>query len=135
MRSLSIALLLLAASTVSRAADPFSEYVRSTEPKTPEQEQKLFHLPPGFEIQLVASEPDIGKPMNLAFDSRGRLWVTSTHEYPFPAKAGEAKRDKIFVIELGEDGHASKITPFAEGLDIPVGIYPMTDGSRVIAYD
>src|SRR5206468_631351 len=42
---------------------------------------------------------------------------------------------KIFVIELADDGHASKVTTFAEGLDIPVGIYPITDGSRVIAYD
>src|SRR2546429_3070564 len=98
---------------VARAGDPFGEYVRSAPPKSREQEQKVFHLPSGFEIQLVAAEPDIGKPMNLAFDSRGRLWVTSTHEYPFPAKAGEAKKDKIFVIEFGEDGHASKITTFA----------------------
>src|SRR4051812_742969 len=68
------------------ADDPFAQNVRTPDPKSPADEQKVFHLPSGFEIQLVASEPDIGKPMNLAFDSRGRLWVTSTHEYPFPAK-------------------------------------------------
>ena len=38
--------------------DPFQELVRPTEPLTPEQERAAFHLPPGFEIQLVASEPD-----------------------------------------------------------------------------
>src|SRR5215813_6433295 len=67
------------------AANPFAENVRPTEPLTPELEQKSFHLPPGFEVQLVAAEPDIAKPMNMAFDATGRLWVTTSREYPFPA--------------------------------------------------
>src|SRR5262249_23594786 len=50
--------------------------VVESDPLTPEEQIEKFHLPPGFEIQLVASEPDIQKPMNLNFDSRGRLWVT-----------------------------------------------------------
>src|SRR5438309_1976295 len=50
------------------AADPFAEFIRSTGPRTPQEEAKGFHLPPGFEVQLVASEPEIGKPMNMTFD-------------------------------------------------------------------
>ena len=53
-------------------------------------------MPPGFEIQLVAAEPDIHKPLNLAFDDRGRLWVTDTVEYPYPAAKGTKPR-------LGQD--------------------------------
>src|SRR5216110_2292868 len=67
------------------AANPFAENVRPTEALTPELEQKRFHVPPGFEVQLVAAEPDIAKPMNLAFDSAGQLWITTSREYPFPA--------------------------------------------------
>jgi len=52
---------------------------------SPQEQQKLFHLPPGFEIQLIASEPEIQKPMNMAFDPHGRLWVTHSVEYPFAA--------------------------------------------------
>ena len=40
----------------------FSEHIRSTEARTPEEERSGFLLPEGFEIQLYASEPDIGKP-------------------------------------------------------------------------
>jgi hypothetical protein len=72
-------------------ATPFTEFVRKTEPLTPEQEQKSFHLPPGFEIQLVASEPEIGKPINMAFDARGRLWVSQSREYPFPAPTNRVR--------------------------------------------
>ena len=107
--------------------DHFSENIRSTEPLSPEDERKAFHLPPGFEAQLVASEPDIYKPLNMQFDVRGRLWVTETTEYPFPA-TDRPGRDRIAILDIGRDGHATKITTFAEGLNIPIGIYPYKDG-------
>ena len=108
-----------------RAADPFAENVRPTEALAPEQEQKSFHLPPGFEIQLVAAEPDINKPMNMAFDARGRLWVTTSREYPFPVPPDKEGRDRIMIFEdFGPDGRARKVTTFAEGLNIPIGLYP-----------
>src|SRR5436190_3427814 len=109
------------------AADPFSEGVRSTPWLSPEEEQKKFHLPPGFEIQLVASEPDLIKPINMAFDARGRLWVTVTREYPYPAPLDKPDRDAIKILEdMDGDGTADKITMFADGLNIPTGIYPLT---------
>jgi putative heme-binding domain-containing protein len=114
-------------------ADPFKEPVRSTAPLSPQEQQKTFHLPPGFEIQLVASEPGIAKPMNIAFDARGRLWVTETRQYPFPATAPSGGRDSIKILEDADgDGRAEKITTFADGLNIPIGLYPYGDG--VIAF-
>jgi putative heme-binding domain-containing protein len=127
----------LAISPLTHAAeDPFSLNIRDTPPLAPAQEQKAFHLPPGFQIQLVASEPDIGKPTNLAFDSKGRLWVSMTHEYPFPAKPGEPLKDAIKILEdTDNDGRADKITTFVDQLNIPIGLLPLHDGHAVIAYD
>ncbi len=110
--------------------DPFAQDVRKSNPNTPEQEQKTFHLPPGFSIELVTSEPDILKPTNMGFDEKGRLWVSTTHEYPFPAPEGKG-RDAVKVIEIGTDGHATKVTTFKDGLNIPTGIYPYKDGAIV----
>src|ERR1044071_2015386 len=81
------------------AADPFAEFVRSTGPRTPQEELKGFHVPPGFEVQLVASEPEIGKPMNMAFDPKGRLWITQSREYPFPVPLDKKGRDAVKVLE------------------------------------
>src|SRR5262245_54092687 len=102
-----IGFFLLSFPIASLAADPFSDVVRKTEPLTSEQERRAFHLPPGFEIQLVASEPQIGKPMNMAFDARGRLWLTQSREYPFPVlPVDKPGRDKILVLEdFAPDGH------------------------------
>ncbi len=113
------------------AENPFADVVRKTEPLTPEQEQKSFHLPPGFEIQLVASEPKIAKPMNMAFDAKGRLWLTQTREYPHPVLPVDKRgRDKVVVLEnFSTNGRAQKVTTFADGLNIPIGIYPYKNGA------
>ena len=108
-----------------KAADPFAEGVRPTDPLTPSEEQTKFKLPPGFEIQLVAAEPDINKPMNMSFDALGRLWVTTSIEYPWPAPTNRPGRDRLMIFEdFGSDGRARKVTQFADGLNIPIGIYP-----------
>lgn len=115
-------------------ADPFAEGIRPTPWQTPADEQRAFHLPPGFEMQLVAAEPDIHKPMNLAFDGRGRLWVTTSTEYPIPASTNFPGRDRLMIFEdFAPDGRARKVTEFAGGLNIPIGVYPFAsrepDGS------
>lgn len=127
-----VALLLLACDLSFAARDP-SELVVPTGPRTPAEEAKGFHLPPGFEAQLVAAEPQIHKPINIAFDERGRLWVTDTVEYPFPAPEGRTPRDSVKILEdFGPDGHAGKITTFADALNIPVGVFPLGGNAALI---
>lgn len=107
------------------AANPFAENVRSTDPHPPAEQQAMFHVPPGFEVQLVAGEPDINKPLNMAFDAAGRLWVTTSREYPYPAPLDKPGRDRVMIFEdFGPDGRARRVTPFADGLNIPIGVYP-----------
>jgi putative heme-binding domain-containing protein len=118
--------------------DPYAEHIAPGGPRTTDEERKAFHLPPGFEIQLVAAEPQIHKPMNIAFDDRGRLWVTESVEYPFPASGGKKGRDAIKILEdFGPDGRARKVSTFADGLNIPIGLlpFPHRSGSQTaIAY-
>jgi putative heme-binding domain-containing protein len=109
--------------------DPFAAGVRTTPWLKPEEEQKAFKLPPGFEIQLVAAEPDIQKPLNMAFDERGRIWLTCSVEYPYAAPLDKPGRDSIRVLEDTDgDGRFEKVTVFADGLNIPIGIYPWKGG-------
>ncbi len=109
--------------------------VRETGPLSPEEELKGFTVPDGFAVQLFASEPMINKPINLAWDTKGRLWVSSTAEYPYAAgkdrwvdEQGSRVRDSIDAIKILEDidgdGTADTVTEFADGLNIPTGILP-----------
>ena len=107
----------------------FLAHVRTTEPLTAAEQQKTFHLPPGFEIQLVAAEPEIQKPVNLAFDSRGRIFASGSTEYPYAAPADRKGRDRITLLEDTDgDGRADKVVTFADGLNIPMGLYPYRNG-------
>jgi putative heme-binding domain-containing protein len=123
---------LLVAAGVGRSVVRPDPNIAPTGPRSPADEARAFHLPPGFEAQLVAAEPEIHKPINLAFDARGRLWVTSTVEYPFAAPEGRAGRDTVKVLEdIGADGRARKVTTFADGLNIPIGVLPLDRGAMV----
>lgn len=105
--------------------------VAPTDPLSPQEQVKHFHLPPGFEMQLIAAEPDIGQPTNIQFDSRGRLWINSTLEYPYPANG--PGRDRLSCMDdTNGDGVPDRIHTFADGLNIPIGVASI-HGS-VIAY-
>ena len=111
------------------AEDPFALGVRNTEPVSAENELKTFTVPEGFQMELVATEPDVAKPMNLAFDTKGRLWVSSSLEYPFAAEPDAVPRDTISVMEdTNGDGKADVVTVFADKLNIPIGLIPYGDG-------
>ncbi|WP_435011182.1 PVC-type heme-binding CxxCH protein [Tundrisphaera lichenicola] len=130
-------LLTLIAVPAARAQDPAPpQLVAETEARTPAEERAGFHLPEGFVIELVASEPEINKPMNLAFDDRGRLWVTSTLEYPYPVTDGRPPRDRVVILDdFAEDGHARSVSTFADGLNIPIGLLPIGRGDSALVHD
>ncbi len=123
-------------------------------PSTAAEQRAQFTLPPGFEIQLVADETQIQKPMNFSFDAAGRLWVTGSELYPFAAKTDAlgqpiaswerewgtmsgsigakkpeppaAPTDTVRVLsDFGPDGRARKVETFADKLNIPIGIVPL----------
>ncbi len=126
-----VCVLLFSADVESQlhGQDPFAAGVRTTPWLAPADEQKKFKLPPGFEIELIAAEPQIQKPLNIAFDNRNRLWVTDSVEYPFPAPLDKPGRDTIKILEDADgNGTFEKITTFTEGLNIPIGVFPYGNG-------
>jgi len=97
----------------------------------PELERKTFQLPPGFEVNLFAADPQLAKPIQMNFDARGRLWVACSETYP-QIEPGKKANDKIIVLEdTNNDGKADKTTVFADGLFIPTGIEPGDGGVYV----
>jgi putative membrane-bound dehydrogenase-like protein len=78
-------------------------------------------VPPGFSVELVASEPEIVNPVAMTIDERGRFWITESLEYP--RQSAGPGRDRVKILEDTDgDGKADKFTVFAEGLNIPSGI-------------
>lgn len=99
----------------------------------------------GFEVQLVASEPQVRQPICVKFDDRGRLWTIQYLQYPNPAglkrvkvdrwsrtvydripeppPTGPRGADKISVlIDRDLDGHADDVKDVITGLNLCTGL-------------
>ena len=91
-----------------------------------------LNVAPGFEVNLFASEPMIENPIQMAWDTAGRLWVICSPTYPQLDPAQE-RSDYIAVLEdTDNDGRADRRTIFAEGLLVPTGI-EFGDGGVYVA--
>jgi uncharacterized protein len=96
---------------------------RMQEPIAPDESMKHMVVPRGFEVRLFAAEPMIGKPVAMAWDHRGRLWIAETVDYPNNKQAEGQGHDRIRIVEDGDgDGTADRTTIFAEGLSIPTSL-------------
>ncbi len=88
-----------------------------------EEERKHFKMDPRFEVNLFAGEeqfPELACPIQIRWDSKGRLWVSCSTTYPqlFP---GQKPNDKLVILEdTDDDGKADKSSVFADDLYIPL---------------
>jgi putative heme-binding domain-containing protein len=108
------------------------------EPKyfTPEQEIAGMKVPAGMEVKLFASErefPVLTKPNQLAFDAKGRLWVSCMPTYP-QWKPGDPKPDDRLLIfeDTNSDGKADKVKVFYDKLVCPTGFEFWNGGVLVV---
>ena len=94
-----------------------------------------FKLPPGYKIDLFASEvefKDIENPVQLSFDNKGRLWVATMPTYPHWQPGDKKPNDKIIILEdTNGDGKADKQTTFLDGIHLPVGFEIAPEGIYV----
>ena len=89
-----------------------------------ESRRSTTSSPEEFELKLFATEEQLGgKPICMAWDERGRLWVAVTTDYPNELQPAGQGRDKIVVCEDTDgDGKADKVTVFADKLSIPTSL-------------
>src|SRR5215510_2672695 len=60
---------------------PLQEVSNESPPLSPADALKTFYLPPGYSIELVASEPLVRDPVAIDWDLDGRLWVVEMSGY------------------------------------------------------
>lgn len=100
-------------------------------------EEAIQHLKlaPGCKVELVACEktfPDLINPVQMNFDTRGRLWIAAWPNYPATSPTTEVF-DKLLVFDLDpQTGKAVKCTTFADGLNCPTGFQFYKDGVLVM---
>jgi uncharacterized cupredoxin-like copper-binding protein len=99
------------------------------------QELAAFKIDPRFEVTCFASEedfPELTKPIQMRWDTKGRLWVSTSQTYP-QVLPGEGPIDKILILEdTNGDGKADKCTVWADHLHIPLS-FEFGDGGVYVS--
>jgi putative membrane-bound dehydrogenase-like protein len=99
-------------------------------PLSVEESVKHFVTPVDFEVKVFVTEEKLGgKPIAMAWDEQGRLFVSVTADYPNERKPAGEGRDRIVVCEDTDgDGVCDKVTTFAEKLSIATSLLPYAGG-------
>ena len=89
----------------------------------------------GLQMTLFADEkmfPELVNPVQMAWDTRGRLWVAAWPSYPERTPTSTVG-DKLLVLEdTNNDGKADKCTTFLDDLNSPTGFQFWNDGVLVM---
>ena len=92
-------------------------------------------VPKGCKVNLFADEkmfPELINPVQMAWDTKGRLWVAVWPGYPELTPTATVK-DKLLILEdTNGDGVADKCTTFLDGLNCPTGFQFYKDGVLVV---
>ena len=89
---------------------------------SPEESMKNMHLPKGYHLELVASEPMIQQPVAIAWDGNAKMYVAEMLTYMQDADAnGEQEpRSRISLLEdTNNDGKMDKSSVFIDSLLLP----------------
>ncbi len=84
-----------------------------------------YQIADGFELQLVASDPQIEAPVTMDFDDQGRIWIVEMRGYmPNLSGTGEDKPNgRISILEdLDGDGLEDHSKVFLDSLVLPRAI-------------
>lgn len=148
LRHAKFASLLLAMSTLATADDNTvsRKVTKADMPRIPHTEPADalagFRTADGFKLELVASEPLVGDPVDACFDEFGRMYVAEMHGYPFSQEPTKLNPEGGGLVDAGiirmledtnGDGTMDKSVVFADGLSWPTSLCCYNGGIFVVA--
>lgn len=121
----------------------------------PAESLQAIKVTEGLKVEQLLTEPQVGQPVGMTFDTSGRLWIAEYRQYPYPAGMKIVSRDKFYRavydvfpapppngprgndrISVHEDtdgdGTFDKHHNFVEGLNITSSALPTATGVWVL---
>ena len=89
---------------------------------SPEESLKSFNLPPGYHLEIVATEPMIKEPVAIAWDGNAKMYVAEMLTYMMDADATNERLNisRVSLLEdTDNDGKMDKSTVFIDSLLLP----------------
>ena len=89
----------------------------------------------GMKVNLFASEeqfPELANPVQMAWDTKGRLWVAAWPNYPERTPDSKVGDSLLIFEDTDGDGKADKVTHYLDDLNAPTGFQFYKDGVLVM---
>ncbi len=102
----------------------------SMAPLSPADEARTFHLPPGYRLELVASEPMVIEPAMCTWDADGNLFVAELRTYVQDIDGTDTDAPRSRIVKLTDhdgDGRMDAAVTFIDGLVLPRVVLPLDD--------
>jgi mono/diheme cytochrome c family protein len=140
LRHVLVLLALCSATVLARqAATPWPPGLQpvsdpTSAPKSPQAEMQTFYMPPGYHVELVASEPLIQDVVAIDWDADGRLWAIEMSGYMRDISATDelTPLGRVVVLEdVDNNGTMDKRTVFMDNLVLPRAIKVLDHGVLV----
>lgn len=111
--------------------------------RSPQGSLKAMLPRPGFKVELMAAEPLVADPVDIAWGPDGKAWVTEMADYPLgidedghiglPDPPGVPGGRIRFLEDSDRDGRYDRSTVFLEPVGFPSGVMPWRKGVIVTA--
>ena len=89
--------------------------------QNPTEDLSHMFVPEGFQVDLVASEPQVRQPIAFTFDAKGRIWVAEALAYPRRKPEGKGQDRLIILEDKDGDGKFETHKVFADNLNLISG--------------
>lgn len=113
-----------------RTREIFGEEHPDDRPLTAAQALAALRVPDGYAVELVAAEPLVQDPINIAFGPDGRVWVVEMADYPRGTAGGGRVK---WLRDNDGDGDLDEAHVFLSELSYPTSVMPYGNGVLIIA--
>ncbi len=105
------------------------EDLLSLKPLSPQEGLASMKTKEGLEVQLMAHEPDVMDPIDIAWGADGKLWVLEMADYPEGDEGGRVR----FLEDSDQDGRYEVSNLFLEGIPFPTALMAWRKGALVLS--
>jgi putative membrane-bound dehydrogenase-like protein len=98
------------------------------EPWSPDKSRRAWDIDGDFELQLVACEPLVCDPADVAWDEFGRMYVAEMRDYPFAPEDGPRLSRIRLLKDTDQDGQMDEAITWADNLPDVQGMLPVSGG-------
>lgn len=113
---------------------PYPFYSEETLQRIPPPEEKdqalsTLKVHSDLQVELVAAEPMVMDPIDIAWGPDGRMWVVEMADYPLGINDDGTPGGRVRILEdKNQDGSYETSTLFMENIPYPTSVFPWKEG-------